>query len=191
MSWCAAFRLDRGRLNIAILAIDPSRRKSGGALLGDRIRMNAIRGRARFSCARSPRAVRKRDIEEPSRRDRRCKVPGSTWCSSRLRESARGRAIVPLADASLYVMTPEYGAASQLEKIDMLRYSPISSPSISSTARGPGRAAGRAQAIPAQPQALRPLLGGRMPVYGTSPRASRRCVTALYQESYPRSSSTA
>ena len=119
------FRLDQGdRLRIAIISIDPSRRKSGGALLGDRIRMNAIDAsehlhalagdagrRQRRSAGRCPTSIAA------------CKVAGFDLVIVETSGIGQGdAAIVPLVDRSLYVMTPEFGAASQLEKIDMLDF---------------------------------------------------------------------
>ncbi|WP_256701691.1 fused isobutyryl-CoA mutase/GTPase IcmF, partial [Burkholderia sp. SRS-W-2-2016] len=127
------FRLDYGdTLAIAVLAIDPSRRKSGGALLGDRIRMNAIgewgngaRGAARRVYMRSM-ATREASSEvSASLPDalRLCKAAGFDLIVVETSGIGQGdAAIVPFVDESLYVMTPEFGAASQLEKIDMLDF---------------------------------------------------------------------
>ena len=119
------FRLDQDdRLQIAIISIDPSRRKSGGALLGDRIRMNAIEAARTSTCARWRRAT-------PAAKSRKalpdaiaaCKVAGFDLVVVETSGIGQGdAAIVPLVDVSLYVMTPEFGAASQLEKIDMLDF---------------------------------------------------------------------
>ena len=118
------FRLDQGdALRIAVLAVDPSRRKTGGALLGDRIRMNAIHGERVF--------MRSLATRESGAEIARC-LPGAiAACRAAgfdlvvVETSGIGQgdaAIVPHVDASLYVMTPEFGAASQLEKIDMLDF---------------------------------------------------------------------
>src|SRR5260221_541723 len=118
------FRLDQDdRLDIAILAVDPSRRKSGGALLGDRIRMNAIAGSRVFM-----RSLATRDAESEIANSlpdviAACKVAGFDLVVVETSGIGQGDSgVVPLVDASLYVMTPEYGAASQLEKIDMLDF---------------------------------------------------------------------
>jgi methylmalonyl-CoA mutase len=118
------FRLDQGdRLRIAILSVDPTRRKTGGALLGDRIRMNAIGGERVFM-----RSLATRDASAeiarclPEAIDA-CRAAGYDLVIAETSGIGQGNAaIVPLADATLYVMTPEFGAASQLEKIDMLDY---------------------------------------------------------------------
>ena len=118
------FRLDQDDfLRIAIISIDPSRRKSGGALLGDRIRMNAIAHPNIFM-----RSMATRDAGSEVSRAlpdviAACKVAGFDLIIIETSGIGQGdAAIVPLVDRSLYVMTPEFGAASQLEKIDMLDF---------------------------------------------------------------------
>ena len=118
------FRLDQDdRLRIAILSIDPSRRKSGGALLGDRIRMNAIAHPNVYM-----RSMATRDAGSEISRSlpdaiAACKVAGFDLVIVETSGIGQGdAAIVPLVNQSLYVMTPEFGAASQLEKIDMLDF---------------------------------------------------------------------
>ncbi|MFN8736611.1 MAG: methylmalonyl-CoA mutase family protein, partial [Betaproteobacteria bacterium] len=149
-------RLDQGdALSIAVISIDPSRRKSGGALLGDRIRMNAINpwstgprlpagplqgqsapsgGSAAASAASVgvPRVyMRSLATREAGSEISRalpdaiaaCKCAGFDLILVETSGIGQGdAAIVPHVDATLYVMTPEYGAASQLEKIDMLDF---------------------------------------------------------------------
>ena len=126
-------RLDQDdALDIAVISIDPSRRKSGGALLGDRIRMNAIGpwmhadGRARASVFMRSLATREAGQEISDALPdviAACKVAGFDLIVVETSGIGQGdAAIVPLVDASLYVMTPEFGAASQLEKIDMLDF---------------------------------------------------------------------
>jgi len=156
MSWYAAsgstrktarHRQSRGRSFAA---------KSGGALLGDRIRMNAIAGGRVFMRSARTRGAESRNLEEPPRRDRglqgRRIRPGDR---RDVRHRPGDAAIVPLADASLYVMTPEYGAASQLEKIDMLDFADFVAHQQVRPQGWPGRAAGREEAIPRNRQALR------------------------------------
>ncbi|WP_370262208.1 fused isobutyryl-CoA mutase/GTPase IcmF [Limnobacter sp.] len=127
-------RMDHGdALNIAVVCVDPSRRKTGGALLGDRIRMNAIgpwqtaqggTGQARVFM----RSLATRDSAQevpPTLPDiiALCKCTGFDLVLVETPGIGQGdAAIVPHVDFSLYVMTPEYGAASQLEKIDMLDF---------------------------------------------------------------------
>ena len=120
-------RLDRrDALRIAVLAVDPSRRKTGGALLGDRIRMNAIghpnvymRSLAtRVSGSEVPAAFA--DIVAATR------IAGFDIVIVETSGIGQGDAgIVPYVDVPVYVMTPEFGAASQLEKIDMLDFAAL------------------------------------------------------------------
>ncbi len=120
------FRLDDDNFKIAILAIDPSKRKSGGALLGDRIRMNALGGPNIYM--RSI-ATRDSDSEVPDfvpLAVEACRAAGFDLVIVETPGIGQGNAaIAELADLSLYVMTPEFGAASQLEKIDMLDFADL------------------------------------------------------------------
>ncbi|MBU7571739.1 MAG: cobalamin-dependent protein [Hydrogenophaga sp.] len=121
-------RLDQDdRLRVAVISIDPSRRKSGGALLGDRIRMNAIN-----PWSQGPRVF----MRSLATRDfgseisaalpdviAACKCAGFDLIVVETSGIGQGdAAIVPHVDLPMYVMTPEFGAASQLEKIDMLDF---------------------------------------------------------------------
>jgi methylmalonyl-CoA mutase len=121
-------RLDQGdRLNIAVISIDPSRRKSGGALLGDRIRMNAINpwnGQQRvFMRSLATREAGSEISQALPDVIAACKVAGFDLVIVETSGIGQGdAAIVPHVDVSMYVMTPEFGAASQLEKIDMLDF---------------------------------------------------------------------
>ena len=113
-----------------MISIDPSRRKSGGALLGDRIRMNAI-----GPWARGPRVyVRSLATRDTGSEVSRAlpDVVAAAKCAGFdlviVETPGIGQgdaAIVPLVDVPLYVMTPEFGAASQLEKIDMLDFAEL------------------------------------------------------------------
>ncbi len=113
----------RDALNIALIAVDPTRRKTGGALLGDRIRMNAIDHASIFM-----RSVATRDAvsEIPAyvgKMVEACQLAGFDLVIVETPGIGQGDAgITSLVDASLYVMTPEFGAQSQLEKIDMLDF---------------------------------------------------------------------
>ncbi|MCW5700016.1 MAG: methylmalonyl-CoA mutase family protein, partial [Rhodospirillales bacterium] len=117
------FRLFGGEPRIAVLAVDPSRRKTGGALLGDRIRMNAIDAPNVYM--RSV-ATRKAGQDVPRAMTDMIvatKAAGFDLIVVETPGIGQGDAgIVPYVDLSLYVMTPEFGAASQLEKIDMLDF---------------------------------------------------------------------
>ncbi|MCP5125489.1 MAG: methylmalonyl-CoA mutase family protein [Gammaproteobacteria bacterium] len=118
------FRLDQDdRLKIAVIAADPSRRKTGGALLGDRIRMNAINGPNLYMRSLATRATGSEVPETLGDILAACKLAGFDLLIVETSGIGQGdAAIVPLVDRSLYVMTPEFGAASQLEKIDMLDF---------------------------------------------------------------------
>ena len=118
------FRLDQeDKLRIAVIAVDPTRRRGGGALLGDRIRMNAIdSGQIYFRSL----ATRTATTEVPPCLPdviAACRAAGYDMIIVETPGIGQGdAAIVEFSDVSLYVMTPEFGAASQLEKIDMLDF---------------------------------------------------------------------
>ena len=119
-------RLDQeDKLRIAVLAIDPTRRRGGGALLGDRIRMNALGGHTFFRSM----ATRSAGAETPEHLDdvvAAVKAAGFDLVIVETPGIGQGDAgIVPFSDVTLYVMTPEFGAASQLEKIDMLDFADV------------------------------------------------------------------
>jgi methylmalonyl-CoA mutase len=111
------------KLRVAVIAVDPTRRRAGGALLGDRIRMNAVDHPNVF--VRSL-ATRGAGAEVPAHIEdviAACRAAGHDIVVVETPGIGQGDAgIVDLVDVSLYVMTPEFGAASQLEKIDMLDF---------------------------------------------------------------------
>jgi len=113
-------------IRIAVICCDPSRRKTGGALLGDRIRMNAI-GNPRVYMRSL--ATRRSQSEVPETLADAITVAKAAGFDLVIAETAgigQGDSrIVDLADVSIYVMTSEFGAASQLEKIDMLDYADL------------------------------------------------------------------
>jgi len=129
-------RLDQDdELRIAVISIDPSRRKSGGALLGDRIRMNAISPWSKAAGAAGDTGARvfMRSLatrEAGSEISQAlpdvvaaCRAAGFDLVIVETSGIGQGdAAIVPHVDVPMYVMTPEFGAASQLEKIDMLDF---------------------------------------------------------------------
>jgi isobutyryl-CoA mutase len=120
------FLLDFPKHRIAVLCVDPTRRKTGGALLGDRIRMNAAIDDRVF--VRSM-ATRQANVAlSESVQDALDILKLADFDLILLESSGIGQSdteIVEHADTSLYVMTPEFGAQSQLEKIDMLDYADI------------------------------------------------------------------
>ncbi len=121
-------RLDQDdRLRVAVISIDPSRRKSGGALLGDRIRMNAIgpwqQGPRVFMRSLATRDFGSEISQALPEVIAACKAAGFDLVIVETSGIGQGdAAIVPHVDVPMYVMTPEFGAASQLEKIDMLDF---------------------------------------------------------------------
>ncbi|HEX8988174.1 MAG TPA: fused isobutyryl-CoA mutase/GTPase IcmF [Rhodocyclaceae bacterium] len=118
------FRLDQDdALKIAIVSIDPSRKRTGGALLGDRIRMNAIEHPNIFMRSLATRDTGSEVSAALPEVIAACKVAGFDLVVIETSGIGQGdAAIVPFVDTSMYVMTPEFGAASQLEKIDMLDF---------------------------------------------------------------------
>ena len=120
------FRADRPDIAVAILAVDPSRRRSGGALLGDRIRMNAIAAPRIYMRSLATRGSEREITGYLGEIIAACKLAGFDLVLVETAGIGQGdAAIVPLVDAAIYVMTPEFGAASQLEKIDMLDFADI------------------------------------------------------------------
>ena len=120
------FLLDFGTETLAILSVDPSRKRSGGALLGDRIRMNSIqddRVYMRSLATRQSNLALSKHVKDAIEI---CKAAGFDLVI--VETSGIGQAdteILDHSDVSLYVMTAEYGAATQLEKIDMLDFADV------------------------------------------------------------------
>ncbi len=120
------FLVDFKEKTIAIISVDPSKRKTGGALLGDRIRMNAInnpRVYMRSLATRQSNLALSKYVQ-----DALDIVKAAQFDLIILETSGIGQSdteIIEHSDMSLYVMTPEYGAATQLEKIDMLDFADI------------------------------------------------------------------
>ena len=174
------FRLDHPALKIAVIAIDPSRKKTGGALLGDRIRMNAINTGIYFRSL-ATRGSDKEIAEALPDAIAACKAAGADLIISETSGIGQGDAgIVPYVDLSLYVMTPEFGAASQLEKIDMLDFADLVA--INKFDRKGGEDALRD--VRKQVQRNKESFGQSpesLPVYGTvASRFNDDGVTALY-----------
>ncbi len=115
------FLLDFPKQTVAVLSVDPTKRKTGGALLGDRIRMNAINDPRVFMRSLATRASGA--SLSAAIRDSIDIMKGAGHDLVLVETSGIGQgesSIVDISDVSIYVMTPEYGAASQLEKIDMI-----------------------------------------------------------------------
>ncbi len=111
---------------VAVISVDPSRRKTGGALLGDRIRMNSLPHPRAYMRSFATRGARGELSEATEDAVRFCRLAGFDWVIVETSGIGQGDTEVSqLSDLSLYVMTPEYGAASQLEKIGMLDYADL------------------------------------------------------------------
>lgn len=112
--------------SIAILSVDPTRRRTGGALLGDRIRMNAVHHPNVYMRSMATRQINtavNQHITEAIRILSHARFDLVIVETAGIGQS--DTAITDIADLTMYVMTPEYGAATQLEKIDMLDYADI------------------------------------------------------------------
>ena len=122
----ARFRREFPDRQIAVVAMDPTRRRSGGALLGDRIRMNSLETDSIFM--RSLATRRQHMATSAVLKDVIQLYQAAGFDLILVETAGTGQAdseIVDLVDVSVYVMTSEYGAASQLEKIDMLDYAEL------------------------------------------------------------------
>ena len=120
------FTMDFPQKKLAVVSVDPSKRKTGGALLGDRIRMNAIKHGNVFMRSLATRQANLALSAHVQNALDILKVAGFDLII--LETSGIGQSdteILDHSDASLYVMTPEYGAATQLEKIDMLDFADL------------------------------------------------------------------
>jgi len=185
-------RLDQNdALRVAVISIDPSRRKSGGALLGDRIRMNAISpwsgGQRVFMRSLATRDFGSEISQALPDVLAACKLTGFDLIVVETSGIGQGdAAIVPLVDVPMYVMTPEFGAASQLEKIDMLDFAEFVA--INKFDRKGSLDALRD--VAKQVQRNKEAWGTKleaMPVFGTmASRFNDDGVTALYQALLPR-----
>jgi methylmalonyl-CoA mutase len=120
------FKTQYPDISLGILSVDPSKRKTGGALLGDRIRMNAVTGPdiyMRSVATRQSNVALSRSV-----RDILCVLKSAGFKLVILESSGIGQSdteVVDFSDLSMYVMTPDYGSATQLEKIDMLDFADL------------------------------------------------------------------
>jgi len=120
------FLRDFPEKHIAVVSVDPSKRKTGGALLGDRIRMNAVQNERvymRSLATRQSNLALSRHIPEVLNILKLAQFDLIILETSGIGQS--DTEIIDYSDVALYVMTPEYGAATQLEKIDMLDYADL------------------------------------------------------------------
>jgi methylmalonyl-CoA mutase len=114
------------QMRIAVLAVDPTRRRSGGALLGDRIRMNSLRSKRVYM--RSMATRRQHAATSAMLRDCIAFLKSQPYDLVIVETAGIGQSdseIVDMVDFPVYVMTGDYGAASQLEKIDMLDFAEL------------------------------------------------------------------
>ncbi len=120
------FLLSFPEMRIAVLAVDPTRRRTGGALLGDRIRMNSLRSERVFMRSMATRRQHLATSEVVA--DALACLKAANFDLVILETAGIGQSdsqVVDLVDFPIYVMTSEFGAASQLEKIDMLDYAEL------------------------------------------------------------------
>ena len=186
------FRLDQNdSLRIAVISIDPSRRKSGGALLGDRIRMNAIspwhQGARVFMRSLATREFGSEISAALPDVIAAAKCVGFDLVVVETSGIGQGdAAIVPHVDVPMYVMTPEFGAASQLEKIDMLDFAEF----VAINKFDRKGSADALRDVSKQVQRNREAWNtptDKMPVFGTmAAHFNDDGVTALYQAMKPR-----
>jgi methylmalonyl-CoA mutase len=172
---------DLKQVRVAVLSCDPSRRKTGGALLGDRIRMNAIGSPRVFMRSLATRSSATEIPAALADAILAVKAAGYDLVITETAGIGQGdSSIVDLVDLSLYVMTSEYGAASQLEKIDMLDFADLVAVNKFEK-RGSDDAV---QHVRKQVQRNRKAFDRRpeeMPVYGTiASKFNDDGVTALY-----------
>ena len=120
------FLLTNPTKTIAIISVDPSKRKTGGALLGDRIRMNAIHHPHVFMRSLATRNDQKTLAKEMDKVIDLCKVAGFDCIIVETAGVGQNDAgIVDFVTVPVYIMTPEFGAATQLEKINMIDYASL------------------------------------------------------------------
>ena len=189
-------RLDQDdALRIAVISIDPSRRKSGGALLGDRIRMNAIAPWSKPQGMAGGDSGQRVYMRSLATRDTGSEISAALPDVLAATQAAGfdlvivetsgigqgDAAIVPLVDIPVYVMTPEYGAASQLEKIDMLDFAEFVAINKFDRKGAPDALRDVAKQVQRNREAFN-VMPDQMPVFGTmASRFNDDGVTALYQ----------
>ena len=177
------FRLYSNEPKIAVIAVDPTRRKTKGALLGDRIRMNAINPENVYMRSLATRASQSEVPPATPDIVAACKAAGFDLVIVETPGIGQGdAAIVEHVDLSLYVMTPEFGAQSQLEKIDMLDFADI----VAINKLDRKGALDALRDVRKQVQRNREAFGAspdEMPVFGCmASKFADVGVTALYQE---------
>ncbi|MFZ0160150.1 MAG: fused isobutyryl-CoA mutase/GTPase IcmF [Kineosporiaceae bacterium] len=171
-------------LRIAVLAVDPTRRRGGGALLGDRIRMNSLAAGRTFFRSLATRGSRTELPDHLADVIAACRAGFDLVIVETPGIGQGDGAIADLADVSLYVMTPEFGAATQLEKIEMLDVADVVAVNKVERQLSAGGEDARRD-VARQLVRNREAFGvdwQEMPVFGTSAaRFGDDGVTALYQ----------
>lgn len=175
------FRLDRADLRIAVIAVDPSSRRRGGALLGDRIRMNAIDSPRIYMRSMATRHAAREIPDALPAIVSACAAAGFDLVLVETPGIGQGdAAITERVDLSMYVMTPEFGAPSQLEKIEMLDRADLVAINKYDRRGGPDALRDVRKQVQRNREAF-DRLPSEMPVYGTiASRFRDDGVTALY-----------
>ena len=173
---------DAPKLEIAVLSIDPSKRKTGGALLGDRIRMNAIDHEGVFMRSLATRGSGSELSDATDEAIRIFKASGFDLILVETSGIGQGAsAIADISDISLYVMTPEYGAASQLEKIDMLDFADVVAINKFDRRGGDDALRDVRKQFRRNQQIANDVADDELPIFGTiASQFGDRGVTALY-----------
>ncbi len=173
---------DAPELEIAVLSIDPTKRKTGGALLGDRIRMNAIDHEHVYMRSLATRDSRSELSHATDEAIGIFKASGFEVIFVETSGIGQGSsAIADLSDISLYVMTPEYGAASQLEKIDMLDFADVVAINKFDRRGGDDALRDVRKQFRRNQQTAHDVADDQLPVFGTiASQFGDRGVTALY-----------
>ncbi|MBM3565758.1 MAG: methylmalonyl-CoA mutase, partial [Alphaproteobacteria bacterium] len=177
------FRFYGNEPRIAVVAIDPTRKRTGGALLGDRIRMNAIAAPNIYMRSLATRGAAHEVPSTLSDIVAACKIAGFDLVIVETPGIGQADAgIIDISDLSIYVMTPEFGAASQLEKIEMLDHADI----VVINKFDRQGAADALRDVQKQVQRNREAFGQNpddMPVFGAiASRFADMGVTAVYRE---------
>ncbi|MBI2951770.1 cobalamin B12-binding domain-containing protein, partial [bacterium] len=173
---------DAPQLHIGVLSVDPSKRRTGGALLGDRIRLNAIHPPRVYVRCLATRGSGSELSEAVRQAIQVLRAAGFDLIFVETSGIGQGdSAVVDVSDLSLYVMTPDYGAPSQLEKIDMLDLADLVA--VNKFDRRGGEDALRAvrRQVRRSRDLPRDLPDARLPIFGTvASQFNDVGVTALY-----------
>ena len=174
--------MDFPALRVGILSVDPSKQKSGGALLGDRIRMNAINYPNIYMRSLATRGSGFELSEATRQAIQILKASGFELILVETSGIGQGAsAVVDISDVSLYVMTSEYGAPSQLEKIEMLDHADLIAINKFDRRGSEDALSDVRRQIRRTREFPREVEGSQLPVFGTiASQFGDRGVTALY-----------